>query len=138
MLCSCFKCESGLKKTKMHVVRQTAFYCCTFKNPAKLWLMHKSIRKRIKTNNKHTVAVLCLRHVPFLWFFCFVIIRNFNSFCSSFITVTGLKILTTMLIPGTMLIKNGSSFPPPRLFRAPRLFGREEYVTSMQTIKQWK
>ena len=32
-----------------------------------------------------------------------------------------------MLIPGTTLIKNGSSFPPPRLFRAPRLFGREEY-----------
>ena len=32
MLCSCFECESGLKKaemsvTDMHVVRQTAFYC---------------------------------------------------------------------------------------------------------------
>ena len=32
-----------------------------------------------------------------------------------------------MLFPGTTLIKNGSSFPPPRLFRAPRLFWREEY-----------
>ena len=32
MLCPCFKCESGLKKTKMtgsdmHVARQTAFFC---------------------------------------------------------------------------------------------------------------
>ena len=27
MLCLCFKCEPGLKKTHMHVVRQTAFYC---------------------------------------------------------------------------------------------------------------
>ena len=29
-------------------------------------------------------------------------------------------------IPGTTLIKNGPSFPPPRLFQAPRLFGTEE------------
>ena len=35
---------------------------------------------------------------------------------------------TTTLITGTTLIKNGSSFPPPRLLRAPRLFGREEYL----------
>ena len=32
MLCPCFKCKSGLKKTEirstdMHVARQTAFYC---------------------------------------------------------------------------------------------------------------
>ena len=27
MLCPCFKCESGLKKTDMHMVRQIAFYC---------------------------------------------------------------------------------------------------------------
>ena len=27
MLCLCFKCEPGLKKTDMHVVRQTAFHC---------------------------------------------------------------------------------------------------------------
>ena len=33
-----------------------------------------------------------------------------------------------MLIPGTTLIKNGSSFPPPCLFQATRLFGREEYL----------
>ena len=31
-----------------------------------------------------------------------------------FITATGLKIPTIMLIPETMLIKHGSSFPPPR------------------------
>ena len=35
---------------------------------------------------------------------------------------------TSMLIPGTTLIKNGSSFQPPRLFRATRLFRREEYM----------
>ena len=29
---------------------------------------------------------------------------------------------------GTMLIKNGSSFPPPRLFPATHLFEREEYI----------
>ena len=33
-----------------------------------------------------------------------------------------------MLIPATTLIKNSSSFPPPCLFRATRLFGREEQV----------
>ena len=32
-----------------------------------------------------------------------------------------------MLIPDTTLIKNGSSFPAPRLLWAPHLFGREEY-----------
>ena len=37
-----------------------------------------------------------------------------------------------MLIPGTTLIKNGSSFPPPYLFRATRLFGREEYLGSVR------
>ena len=26
-LCLCFKCESGLRKTDRHKVRQTAFYC---------------------------------------------------------------------------------------------------------------
>ena len=39
-----------------------------------------------------------------------------------------MKILTTMLIPATTLIRNSSSFPPPCLFRATRLFGREEQV----------
>ena len=43
-----------------------------------------------------------------------------------FSTETGVKILTTVLIPGTTLIKNGSSLPPPRLFWATRLFGSEE------------
>ena len=56
-----------------------------------------------------------------IFFIFYFLIRNFNSFCSFFITVTDLRILTNMLIPGTTLIKNGSSFPPPRLFRAPRL-----------------
>ena len=44
-----------------------------------------------------------------------------------------------MLITGTTLIKNGSSFPPLRLFRAPRLFGREEYipVITLRTFHPW-
>ena len=33
-----------------------------------------------------------------------------------------------MFISGTTLIKNGLSFPPPHLFRATRLLGREEYI----------
>ena len=73
------------------------------------------------------------------------LIRNFNSFCSSFYYCNWPKnshhhtysrlhdneewpiFPTTTLITGTTLIKNGSSFPPPRLFRVPRLLGREEY-----------
>ena len=58
MLCPCFKCESGLKKTNMHVVRQTTFCCGTCKNPAKLSLMHAKVFEReSKSNNEHTVAV---------------------------------------------------------------------------------
>ena len=41
-----------------------------------------------------------------------------------------------MLIPGTTLIKNGSSVPPPRLFRATRLFGREEYFKTETDVAQ--
>ena len=48
-------------------------------------------------------------------------IRNLIYFFLLFIAVTGVKILTTMLIPGTTLIKNGSSFLPLRLLRAPRV-----------------
>ena len=43
------------------------------------------------------------------WFFCFLI-RNLIPFFLLFIAVIGLKILTTMFIPGTTLIKNGSLF----------------------------
>ena len=42
--------------------------------------------------------------------------------------MTDLKFLATILIPGTTLITNGSSFPLPRLFRATRLFGKQECV----------
>ena len=52
--------------------------------------------------------------------FLYFLIRNLIHFFLFFIAVTGLKILTTMLIPGTTLIKSGSSFPPPGLLRAPR------------------
>ena len=47
----------------MHVVRQATFYCRTYKNHAKLWLMHAKVFEReSKTNNEHTVAVLYQRH----------------------------------------------------------------------------
>ena len=71
-----------------------------------------------------------------IFFIFYFLITNFNSFCSFFITVTDLRILTNMLIPGTTLIKNGSSFPPPRLFRATRLFGREEYFKTETDVAQ--
>ena len=107
--------------------------------------MHAKVSKE---NGKKTMNIHSNEHssfisktwfyslVPFFWFFCFLI-RNFNSFCSFFITATGLRILTNMLIPCTMLIKNGSSFPPPRLFRETRLFGREEYSYKARW-KVWK
>ena len=126
MLCPCFKYESSLKKTNMLVGRQTTFCCCTCKNHAKLWLM---TQKYSKENQKQTVNILQQFYVKdmilfastiFKNLFCFVLIRNFNHFVLLFITVTGLKISTTMLIPGTTLFKSGSSFPPPQLFRAPR------------------
>ena len=83
--------------------------------------MQKSREALADTNNEHTVGVLCQRHdfilfYHFFYFFCFLL-ETLIHFVLLFITVTGLKILATMLIPGTILIKNGSSFPPPRLFR---------------------
>ena len=74
--------------------------------------MHKKVFEREpKTNNEHTVAVLCLRHDfillhHFLDFFVFRL-ETLIHFALLFITVTGLKSLTTMLITGTTLIKNG-------------------------------
>ena len=45
------------------MVRLTTFYCRTRKNHAKLWLIHAKVFEReSKTNNEHTVAVLCQRH----------------------------------------------------------------------------
>ena len=37
-----------------------------------------------------------------------------------------------MLFAGNTLIKNGSSLPPPRLFRAILLFEKEEYIANKQ------
>ena len=89
---------------------------------------------------------MILFHCTIFLIFCFSI-RNFNSFCSSFYYRNWPEnshhhaysmqhpnkkrpiFSTNMLIPGTTLIKNGSSFPPPRLFRATHLFWREEYLT---------
>ena len=101
----------------MHVVRQTAFYCRTCKNYAKLWLMHARVFEReSKTNNEHTVAVLCQRHDFILSHHLFVFVFLFFnqklciSFCSSFYYCTWPKWLiypTTTLIPGTTSIQEG-------------------------------
>ena len=114
--------------------------------------MHAKVFEReSKTNSEHTAAVLCqihdfvLLHHFFFFFFC-LLLRNFNSFCSSFHYCNWLKnshlnaysmhhanlewliFLTTTLITGTTLIKNDSSIPSLRLFRATRLFVREEHL----------
>ena len=101
----------------MHVVRQTAFYCRTCKNYAKLWLMHARVFEReSKTNNEHTVAVLCQRHDFILSHHLFVFVFLFFnqklciSFCFSFYYCTWPKWLiypTTTLIPGTTSIQEG-------------------------------
>ena len=107
----------------------------------------RSIWKRIK-NKQWTY---CSSFIWKTWFyslvpfFCFLI-RSFNSFCSYFYYCNWpesfhhhaysrhqankewLIFPTTTPFLGTTLIKNGSSFPSPRLFRATRLFGREEYI----------
>ena len=84
--------------------------------------MHAKVFEReSKTNNEHSVAVLFQRHdFIILHHFFLFFLETLIHFVPLFITVTGLKILTTMLIPGTRLIKKGLSFPPPRLLRAPR------------------
>ena len=130
MLRPCCKDESGLKKTGMHVVTQTTFYWRTCKNHTKLWLIHAKVFERESKMNilqQFYAKDMILFFVPFFLFFCFLI-KNFNLFWSSFYYCNCLKILTTMLIPDTTLIKNGSSFPSPSLFRAALLFGREEYL----------
>ena len=90
----------------------------------------KSIWKRIENKqwtycSSFTSKTWFYSLVPFYCCCCFFfLIKNFIiHFFLIFITVTDLKILTTMLIPGMTLIKNGSSFPSPRLLRATRLFG---------------
>ena len=129
MFCPCFKYESGLKKNK-----QTRGKVDNILLPHK----QKSHEALADTNNEHTVGVLCQRHdfivlYHFLYFFGFLV-RNLKSFCSSFhycnwpensshhafsrhhINYEWLIFRTTTLIPGTTLIKNDSSFSPPRLF----------------------
>ena len=58
----CFKYESGLKKTYMCVVSRQHSIAAHAKI-AKLWLMQiKVFDRESKTNNEHTVAVLCQRY----------------------------------------------------------------------------
>ena len=53
--------------------------CHTSKNHAKLWLMHAKVFEReSKTNNEHTVAVLCPRHDFILLHHFFLIFLYFN------------------------------------------------------------
>ena len=80
-------------------------------------------QKYPKENRKQTMNILWQFYVKNMVLFSYTtfFFRNLIFFFFHlFIAVTGLKILTTMLIPDTTPIKNGSSFPPPRLLRAPR------------------
>ena len=75
MLSPCFKYESGLQKTDMHVVSRSILLPHMQKSQEALADASKSIRKRTE-NNEHTVAVLCQRHdfillYHFLDFFVF-------------------------------------------------------------------
>ena len=54
---------------------------------------------------KNMILFSCTTFLIFLFFY-----QKFNTFFLLFIAVTGLKILTTMFIAGTTLIKNGSLF----------------------------
>ena len=113
--------------------------------------MHAKVFEReSKRNNEHTAAVLCQKHDfvhlhHFFFFFVFYL-ETLIHFGSSFYYCNWLKnshlnaysmhhanlewliFLTTTLITGTTLIKNDSSIPPLRLFRATRLFVREEHL----------
>ena len=106
---------------KIKLLNAWAFYCFSLEALADA---RKSIQKRI-ANKQWTYCSSFMSKTwfysfaPLFWFFCFLI-SNLIHFFFLFIAVTGLKILTTMLIPGTTVIKNGSPFPPPRLLRAPR------------------
>ena len=83
----------------------------------------KVFERESKTSNEHAVAVSCQKHdfilLHHLLDFLGVLLETLIHFVLLFITVTGIKILTTMVIPGTTLIENGLSFPPPRLLQAP-------------------
>ena len=101
--------------------------------------MHaKLFARESKRNNEHTVANLCKRHdfillhhfFDFFWF----LIRNFNSFCSSFYYCNWHKnshhhaysrhnanskrliFPTTMLIPGISSIREGRVFIFSQIF----------------------
>ena len=87
-LCQCFKYKSGLKKTDMHVVSSQHSIAAHAKIREALADASKSIRQRIE-NKQWTYCSSFMSKTwfyslaPLFWFFCFLI-RNFNSFCSSF------------------------------------------------------
>ena len=110
----------------------------------------KSIRKRIE-NKQWTYCSSFMSKTWFcslapLFFFFVFYLETLIHFGSSFYYCNWLKnshlnaysmhhanlewliFLTTTLITGTTLIKNDSSIPPLRLFRATRLFVREEHL----------
>ena len=130
MLCPCFNYESGCEKTDTHVVsRQHSIAACAKINRSFGWCT-KSIRTIIESKQWTYCSSFMSKTwfyslAPLFWFYCFLI-RTLIYFVLLFINVAGVKTLTTMLIPGTTLIKNGSYFSPPHLFRATSLFGREE------------
>ena len=74
MLCARFKYESGLKNARARGKYTAFFYCRTCKYQTKLWLMQEEVFDReSKTNNEHTVAVLCQRNY-------FILLYHFFDF----------------------------------------------------------
>ena len=74
MLCPCFKYESGLKQTDMHVVSRQHSNAAH----AKIRLMQaKVFNRELKTDNEHTAAVLCQRH-DFIFLYHFLIFLFFD------------------------------------------------------------
>ena len=88
MLCPCFNYESGCEKTDTHVVsRQHSIAACAKINWSFGWCT-KSIRTIIESKQWTYCSSFMSKTwfyslAPLFWFFCFLI-RNFNSFCSSF------------------------------------------------------
>ena len=56
----------------------------------------KVFERELETNNGHTVAVLCQRHDFILLYYFLILLETLIHFVLLFITVTDVKILTTI------------------------------------------
>ena len=81
MLCRCSKYESGLKKINMHVVKVGNIllpHMQKYRKVLAACIKAKVFGRESKTNNGHTVAVLCQRHDFVLLYHLFFIFLLFN------------------------------------------------------------